>query len=93
MISLSKFLIWHIGLIFVEKNQVKCNQSGKLFKVKIAALSNPDLEPITTMAELEKGTQLLLEFNKKSYPVTVLKTIEDRTGREQIIYITNQILT
>ena len=59
---------------------MKCNQSGKHFKVKTVALSTADSEPLTLMKELEKGTQLLLDINKKSYPVTVIKVTDGKIG-------------
>ncbi len=59
---------------------MQCNQSGKNFKVKIVALSTTDSEPLTTMKELEKGAQLLLDWKKKSYPVTVIKVSDGKQG-------------
>jgi hypothetical protein len=42
------------------------------------------MEPLTT-ADLNKGSQLLLESNKKSYPVTVQKVVTDCEGKYDII--------
>ena len=53
---------------------MKCNQLGKLFQVKVTALSRSDDECLT-MDDLAESSQLLMTSNKKSYPVTVLKVI------------------
>ena len=44
----------------------------KCHKVKVTSLSREDLEPLGGN-DFSKGSQLLLEYNKKSYPVSVLK--------------------
>ena len=49
---------------------VKCNQSGKEYTVKVGALSRADLDEITP-EDLTRGSQLLIDYGKKSYPVTV----------------------
>ena len=53
---------------------MKCNQTGKVFKVKVAALTRCD-DGNMTMDDLTEGFQLLMIMNKKSYPVTVQKII------------------
>ena len=49
---------------------MKCNQTGKLFRVKVTALSRNDDECMT-LDDLTEGTQLLMINNKKLYPVSV----------------------
>ena len=46
---------------------MKCNQTGKVFKVKVAALTRCD-DSNMTMEDLAEGSQLLMVMNKKSYP-------------------------
>ena len=46
---------------------MKCNQTGKVFKVKIAALTRCE-DGNKTMDDLTEGSQLLMIKNKKSYP-------------------------
>lgn len=53
---------------------MKCNQTGKVFKVKVAALTRCD-DSNMTMEDLAEGSQLLMVMNKKSYPITVQKVI------------------
>lgn len=53
---------------------MKCNQTGKLFRVKVTALSRVD-EECMTLDDLAEGSQLLMMNNKKSYPVSVQKII------------------
>ena len=53
---------------------MKCNQMGKLFRVKVTALSRNDDECMT-LDDLTEGTQLLMTNNKKSYPVSVQKVV------------------
>ena len=48
---------------------MKCNQTGKLFTVKVTSLTRAD-EGSTTMDNLVEGEQLLMTANKE-YPVTV----------------------
>ena len=60
--------------MFTEKVCVKCNQTGKLFKVKVTVLSRND-DDCLTIEDLVEGSQLLMTANKKSYPVTVQKVI------------------
>jgi hypothetical protein len=57
----------HAGKIIV-----KCNQSGKIYTVKVNVLSRADMEPLTE-EDLIKGSQLLMDMRKRSYPVTVEK--------------------
>ncbi len=49
---------------------MKCNQTGKEFTVKLTALSREDGQPVTKV-DLTKGKELLLDYNKKAYEVTV----------------------
>ena len=60
--------------MFTEKVCVKCNQTGKFFKVKVTVLSRND-DDCLTIEDLVEGSQLLMTANKKSYPVTVQKVI------------------
>ena len=53
---------------------MKCNQTGKVIKVKVAALTRCD-DGNMTLGDLTEGSQLLMIMNKKSYPVTVQKII------------------
>ena len=61
-------------MLYTEKVCVKCNQTGKVFKVNSTALTRGVNENMT-MADLVEGSQLLLQTNKKSYPVTVWRII------------------
>ena len=49
---------------------VKCNQTGKLLKVKGSSLSRSD-DGHMSRTDLAEGSQLLLRINRKEYPVTV----------------------
>lgn len=51
---------------------VKCNQTGKVFKVKVTSLSRVD-DGNMSAEDLAEGSQLLMNMNRKEYPVTVLK--------------------
>lgn len=51
---------------------VKCNQTGKGFKVKVASLSRVD-DGNMSAVDLAEGSQLLMKMNRKEYPVTVMK--------------------
>ena len=51
---------------------VKCNQTGKVFKVKVTSLSRVD-DGNMSVEDLAEGSQLLMNMNRKEYPVTVLK--------------------
>ena len=48
---------------------MKCNQTGKLFKVKVGTLSTEDGNPLQK-DDLIEGAQLFMTLNKKAYPVT-----------------------
>lgn len=61
-----------VPFLCAEKIQVKCNQSGKIIKTKITSLSNEEGDYLTA-ADLVPGSQLILDCDKKSYPVTVIK--------------------
>lgn len=63
-------------IFYAEKFSVKCNQSGKLYTVKVNSLSRKDEQPLTT-TDLEKGSQLLMDYRKKSYPVTFVKHLTE----------------
>lgn len=58
---------------------VKCNQTNKKFKVDASVLSRENGEPLTE-ADLVVGGQLLMDYNKKSWPVSVMK-IEESNGK------------
>lgn len=58
-----------------ERVNVKCNQTGKIFKEKVSTLSREDLQEPLTAADFLRGSQLLMDINKKSYPVTVQKVV------------------
>lgn len=70
--------VFDMLLMPIDKVCVKCNQSGKLFNVKVEVLSREDMEPLGE-TDLYKGSQLLMEMKKKSYPVTVEKVISPLT--------------
>lgn len=53
---------------------MKCNQTGKAFKVKVTSLIRAD-EGSMTMDNLVAGEQLLMTANKKEYPVTVQRVV------------------
>lgn len=53
----------------VGKVVVKCNQNGKESVVKTKDLSNHNNGPLSK-GDLTKGSQLLLNYKGKSYPVT-----------------------
>ena len=55
----------------VEKVTVKCNQTGKLFKVRVSSSRSDDGQMSTT--DLAEGSQLLMKMNRTEYPVTVQK--------------------
>ena len=50
---------------------MKCNQSNKKFKVDVTTLSREDGEPLGE-TDLNNGSQLLMQYKKKSWAVTVL---------------------
>ena len=50
---------------------VRCAQFGKCITAKVCELSNLDGDPVSKH-ELVTGASLLLEVNKKSYPVTFI---------------------
>ena len=77
-------MCWFIGLIAffslpTEKVHVKCNQSGKKYKVGIIALSREDGEHLTEL-DLKEGSELLMDYKKRSYPVKVIST--DLDGKQ-----------
>ena len=53
---------------------MNCNQSGCIFTVKTAKLSREDGEAID-QKELIEGCQLLLDHDRKTYPVTLIRII------------------
>lgn len=66
---------------YVEKVCVKCNQSGKLFKVKVTTLERTDDECLK-LEDLVSGSQLYMIMDKKPYPVTVQSIMDpEETGR------------
>ena len=56
---------------YCRKVCIQCNQTGKIFKVEVDDLSRQDDLPLSR-EDFESGCQLLFEYNKKSYPVTVM---------------------
>ena len=50
-----------------EKVSVKCNQTGKVFKVKVASLSRVD-DGNMSADDLAEGSQLLMNMNRKEIP-------------------------
>jgi hypothetical protein len=58
-----------------EKVEVKCNQTGKVLKASVKALSLENGQAISE-SDLKKGAELLLDYNKKSFPVTILQVEE-----------------
>ena len=50
---------------------MKCNQKNKKFKVDVTTLSREDGEPLGEM-DLNNRNQLLMEYKKMSWAVTVL---------------------
>ena len=59
---------------------VKCNQSGRRFTVKVDELSTLDGEPVDVGNDLKESCQLLLDYDKKCYPVTVIRTVINNEG-------------
>ena len=55
----------------IEKVHVKYNQTGKVLKTKLSFLSKEDFG-LLTLDDLAEGSQLILDMDKKSYPVTVI---------------------
>ena len=76
-------------MLYIGKIRVKCNQTGKLFNVKVTALCKEDGDPVQR-DNLVVGAQLIMTLNKKSYPVTLQKIItplELQTDSKFFIYI------
>lgn len=61
---------------------MKCNQTGKVFKASTKSLSLEDGEDISS-EHLKKGTELLLDYDGKAYPVTVMKVISLPADEEE----------
>jgi len=61
--------------LFTEKVNVKCNQTGRCFKVKVEQLSLESGHGVTE-EHLVKGAQLLLDYKSKTYPVSVMDFLE-----------------
>ena len=57
--------------VFAGQVFVKCNQNGKESFVKTKDLSTEGNRPLSK-GDLVKGSQLLLNFKGKSYPVTFI---------------------
>lgn len=55
---------------------VKCNQTGKVYKVKTTSLLKENADPLSK-EDLVEGTQLLLTMHNKSYPVTFQKVLSE----------------
>ena len=58
----------------VGKIRVKCNQTGKLFSVKVTTLCREDGDPLEK-EDLVEGAQLVMTLNKKPYSVTFQEII------------------
>lgn len=65
----------YANFVLIERVTVKCNQTNKKFKVDVSSLSREDGEPLTE-DDIAPEKQLLMEHNKKSWPVTVIKVEE-----------------
>lgn len=67
---------------------MKCNQSGQIYKAKVTSLCTEDMNSITA-ADLIEGKQLMMDYNKKSYPVTVMKvvTLQDESKNGMYAYV------
>lgn len=65
----------------IERVTAQCNQTNKKFKVDASVLSRDDGEPLTE-DDVTMGSQLLMEYNKKSWPVTVIKIDESNSNGE-----------
>ena len=61
---------------------MQCNQMGKEHKVRITSLSREDGQPVT-ISDLMEGKELLLDYNKKSYGVTVLKIVGKNEDKKE----------
>ena len=59
----------------IEKVTVICNQTGKVFKVKVEQLSLESGHELTE-GHLVKGAQLLLDYKSKTYPVSLMNSVE-----------------
>jgi len=55
-------------------------KTGKIHKVKVSSLSHEDGQPIT-MADIEEGVELLMDFNKKSYRVKFIGIGDSVNGK------------
>lgn len=75
----------NLSLDFTANVCVKCNQTGKLFRVKVTALSRCDEECMT----LE---DLGLTMNNKVYPVSVVSALADATTERKGVSNTILIL-
>ena len=74
---------------------MKCNQTGKLFRVKVTVLSRVDKECLT-QDDLAEGSQLVMTNNKKSYPVSVQKVVsalgDASAERKSTVHVSSSIL-
>ena len=65
---------------------VKCSQTGKKIKAKGGNLSRKDSKPLTAK-DLSKGSNLLVEVNGTSYPMTFVEFIGMYLPVYLILYI------
>ena len=63
-------------LLSIEKMSVRCNQTNKKFKVDVTVLSSANGEPLNSN-HLKESSQLLMDYNRKSWPVTVIKVYDE----------------
>ena len=68
----------------VGRFRVKCNQTCKLFSVKVITLCREDGDPLEK-EDLVEGTQLVMTFNKKPYSVTFQEIISPLASQTRSI--------
>lgn len=68
-----------------EKVHVKCNQTGTIHKVKIYFLSKTDDSELCH-EDMKAGNELIMDFDKKSYPVTTIK-ITSQSGMLFLFFV------
>ena len=75
----------------VEKIDVTCNQTGEHFNVYIDSLFNDAGENLTSN-DLKPGSQALMEYKKKSYPVTVVDKFDGKCGLHSVMNLYHFLL-
>lgn len=68
----------------VGKIHVKCNQTGKLFRMKVRKLCREDGDPLEK-EDLVEGAQLVMTLNKKPYSVTFQEIISPLVSQTKSI--------